>query len=144
MQELGIDAFRFSVAWPRIVPDGRGAVNVAGLDFYDRLVDQLLAAGIEPVATLYHWDLPQALEDEGGWTSRATSDAFVTYARHVVERLGDRVSRWITHNEPWVASWLGYGWGMHAPGRTSEREALAAAHHLLLSHGLAVDAIRSA
>lgn len=144
MQELGIDAFRFSVAWPRIVPEGRGLVNSAGLDFYDRLVEALLAAGIEPVATLYHWDLPQALEDEGGWTSRETSDAFVTYARHVVERLGDRVSRWITHNEPWVAAWLGYGWGMHAPGRTSERDALAAAHHLLVSHGLAVDAIRGA
>lgn len=144
MQELGIDAFRFSVAWPRIVPEGRGRVNSAGLDFYDRLVDELLAAGIEPVATLYHWDLPQALEDKGGWTSRETSDAFVTYTRHVVERLGDRVSRWITQNEPWVAAWLGYGWGMHAPGRTSERDALAAAHHLLVSHGLAVDAIRGA
>jgi beta-glucosidase len=144
MQELGVDAFRFSVAWPRIVPEGRGAVNSAGLDFYDRLVDQLLAAGVEPVVTLYHWDLPQTLEDEGGWTSRETIAAFVTYAGHVVERLGDRVSRWITHNEPWVAAWLGYGWGVHAPGRTTEREALAAAHHLLVSHGLAVDAVRSA
>ena len=144
MQELGVDAFRFSVAWPRIVPAGRGRVNGAGLDFYDRLVDELLAAGVEPVVTLYHWDLPQALEDEGGWTSRETAAAFVTYAHHVVERLGDRVSRWITHNEPWVSAWLGYGWGMHAPGRTSERDALAAAHHLLLSHGLAVDAIRDA
>jgi beta-glucosidase len=142
MRELGLDAFRFSIAWPRIVPDGCGRVNEAGLDFYDRLVDELLAAEIAPFPTLYHWDLPQPLEDAGGWTSRATAQAFVEYAEAVVRRLGDRVAHWTTHNEPWVAAWLGYGWGMHAPGRTSELDAAAAAHPLLLAHGWAVDAIR--
>ena len=142
MRELGLDAFRFSVAWPRVLPVGVGAVNEAGLDFYDRLVDALLASGIRPCVTLYHWDLPQALEEQGGWTSRATVDAFAGYVEAVVGRLGDRVARWITHNEPWVAAWLGYGWGMHAPGRASEADALAAAHHLLLSHGRAVEVLR--
>jgi beta-glucosidase len=142
MRELGLDAFRFSIAWPRVLPDGRGRVNEAGLDFYDRLVDDLLAAGIEPFATLYHWDLPQALEDAGGWPARATVDAFGEYVEAVAGRLGDRVGHWITHNEPWVAAWLGYGWGQHAPGRTSVDDALAAAHHLLLSHGRAVDVLR--
>jgi beta-glucosidase len=138
MQELGIDAFRFSIAWPRVLPEGTGRVNQAGLDFYDRLVDALLAAGIVPFATLYHWDLPQPLEDAGGWPARATVDAFGEFAAVVLERLGDRVGHWVTQNEPWVASWLGYGLGVHAPGRASEREALAAAHHLLLGHGRAV------
>jgi beta-glucosidase len=142
MRELGIDAFRFSVAWPRILPEGRGRVNDAGLDFYDRLLDELLANGIEPFPTLYHWDLPQALEDEGGWTARSTAEMFAEYVEVVVGRLGDRVSRWITHNEPWVVAWLGYGRGEHAPGRASVRDALAAAHHVLLSHGLAVDVLR--
>jgi beta-glucosidase len=142
MQELGVDAFRFSVAWPRVLPEGRGRVNEQGLDFYDRLVDALLAAGIEPYATLYHWDVPQPLEDAGGWPSRATAEAFVEYAEAVAERLGDRVSRFITHNEPWVVTWLGYAWGIHAPGRTSTEDALAAAHHLLLSHGWATEALR--
>jgi beta-glucosidase len=142
MRKLGLDAFRFSVAWPRVLPEGRGRVNEAGLDFYDRLVDELLANGITPYATLYHWDLPQALEDEGGWTARSTAEAFVDYVEAVSRRLGDRVERWITHNEPWVVSWLGYGWGIHAPGRTSERDALAAAHHLLLSHGWATEVLR--
>ena len=142
MRELGLNGFRLSVSWPRIVPQGRGAVNPAGLDFYDRLVDELLAAGIDPFVTLYHWDLPQALEDRGGWPERETVDAFAEYVEVVVARLGDRVRHWITHNEPRVAAWLGYGWGMHAPGRTSEREALAAAHHLLLSHGRAVEILR--
>ena len=142
MRELGLDGFRFSVAWPRIVPEGRGRVNEAGLDFYDRLVDALLESGIQPCVTLYHWDLPQALEDRGGWPVREVVDAFAEYVEAVVARLGDRVPRWITHNEPWVASWLGYGWGMHAPGRTSEADALAAAHHLLLSHGRAVEILR--
>ena len=142
MQDLGIDGFRFSISWPRIVPDGRGGVNQAGLDFYDRLVDSLLASGIKPFATLYHWDLPQALEDCGGWPSRETVDAFGGYVEAVVGRLGDRVGHWITHNEPWVTSWIGYGFGTHAPGRTSERDALAAAHHLLLSHGRAVEILR--
>ena len=142
MRDLGLDAYRFSVAWPRVVPEGRGPVNAAGLDFYDRLVDELLAAGIEPFATLYHWDLPQALEDRGGWPSRDTVDAFAEYVEAVVARLGDRVSRWITQNEPWVVAWLGYGRGEHAPGRRSDRDALAAAHHVLLSHGRAVEVIR--
>ena len=142
MRELGLDAFRFSIAWPRVIPDGRGAVNAAGLDFYDRLVDELLANGIEPFATLFHWDTPQALEDAGGWPVRATAEAFAEYADAVVARLGDRVRRWMTHNEPWVHAWIGHAWGDHAPGRTSEADAVAAAHHLLLSHGWAMEAIR--
>ena len=142
MSELGVSAFRLSIAWPRILPLGTGEVNTAGLDFYDRLVDELLAAGIKPFVTLYHWDLPQALEDRGGWPERETVDAFAEYVEAVAGRLGDRVEHWITHNEPKVAAWLGYGWGMHAPGRTSERDALAAAHHLLLSHGRAVEILR--
>jgi beta-glucosidase len=142
MGELGVGAFRLSVAWPRVVPEGRGEVNQAGLDFYDRLVDDLLAADIKPFVTLYHWDLPQALEDQGGWPVRETVDAFAAYVEAVAGRLGDRVEHWITQNEPRVAAWLGYGWGMHAPGRTSERDALAAAHHLLLSHGRAVEVLR--
>ena len=125
MRELGLDSFRFSIAWPRVLPDGTGRVNEAGLDFYDRLVDQLLANGIAPCVTLYHWDLPEALEDAGGWPERATAEAFVGYAEVVAARLGDRVKHWVTHNEPWVASWLGYGWGMHAPGRTSDEDAVA-------------------
>jgi beta-glucosidase len=142
MQDLGLDAFRFSIAWPRVLPAGRGAVNQAGLDFYDRLVDKLLAAGIEPYVTLYHWDLPQVLEDAGGWPSRATAEAVVEYVEAVAARLGDRVTRWITHNEPWVVAWLGYSWGVHAPGRTSDADAIATSHHLLLSHGWAVDVLR--
>jgi beta-glucosidase len=144
MRELGLDAFRLSIAWPRIVPDGHGRVNQAGLDFYDRLIDELLEQGVRPFPTLYHWDLPQALEDAGGWTARATAEAFAEYAEVVATRLGDRVSHWITHNEPWVAAWLGYGSGEHAPGRASTEDALAAAHHLLLSHGWAAEAIRRA
>ena len=144
MKELGLDAFRFSIAWPRVLPTGRGAVNEAGLDFYDRLVDELLANEIEPFVTLFHWDTPQALEDAGGWPVRNTAEAFAEYAQVVVGRLGDRVRRWITHNEPWVHAWIGYAWGEHAPGRTSEPDAVGAAHHLLLSHGWAVDAIRRA
>ncbi|HKP10074.1 MAG TPA: GH1 family beta-glucosidase [Gaiella sp.] len=142
MRDLGLNAYRFSIAWPRVVPEGRGAVNAAGLDYYDRLVDELLANGIEPFPTLYHWDLPQALEDEGGWPARGTVEAFTEYVEVVVARLGDRVSRWITQNEPWVIAWLGYGRGEHAPGRRSDRDALAAAHHVLLSHGRAVEVIR--
>jgi len=144
MRELGLDAFRFSIAWPRVMPEGRGAVNAAGLDFYDRLVDELLANGIEPFATLFHWDTPQALEDAGGWRVRSTAEAFAEYAEVVAGRLGDRVRRWMTHNEPWVHAWIGHAWGEHAPGRTSEADAVAAAHHLLLSHGWAMDAIRRA
>ena len=144
MNELGLDAFRFSVAWPRIIPNGRGEVNQAGLDFYDRLVDELLAHEIEPFATLFHWDSPQALEDMGGWRARETAEAFVAYAEIVANRLGDRVRHWITHNEPWVYAWIGHAWGLHAPGHESEAEAVAVAHHLLLSHGWAVEAIRRA
>src|SRR5919197_2350392 len=142
MGELRLDAFRFSIAWPRVLPEGRGRVNSAGLDFYDRLVDELLAQGIEPFATLFHWDTPQALEDSGGWPARSTAEAFVEYAEAVAGRLGDRVRHWITHNEPWVHAWIGYGWGEHAPGRRSEGDAVAAAHHLLLSHGWAMQEIR--
>lgn len=143
MQELGLDAYRFSIAWPRILPNGRGQVNTAGLDFYDRLVDGLLAVGIEPWATLYHWDLPQALQDGGGWPHRSTADAFAEYTDAITRRLGDRVKRWITINEPWVVAILGDLWGIHAPGATSLPKALATAHHLLLAHGHAVEVIRS-
>ena len=142
LRDLGATAFRFSIAWPRVLPDGVGTVNQAGLDFYDRLVDALLEAGIRPFATLYHWDLPQPLEDAGGWPARSTTEAFRCYVEAVAARLGDRVSDWITHNEPHVPSWAGYGHGVHAPGRRSVADALAAAHHLLLSHGLAVEVLR--
>jgi beta-glucosidase len=142
MRELGLDAFRFSVSWPRILPEGHGRIEPRGLDFYDRLVDELLAAGIRPFVNLYHWDLPQRLEDEGGWPERATAEAFVELAEAVAARLGDRVGDWSTHNEPWCAAWLGYGLGIHAPGRRSRADAVAAAHHLLLSHGWGVEAIR--
>ncbi|MDI3291937.1 GH1 family beta-glucosidase [Polyangium sp. 15x6] len=142
MKDLGVRAYRFSVAWPRILPKGRGEVNAAGLDFYDRIVDTLLAAGIEPFVTLYHWDLPQALQDEGGWTNRATAEAFVTYADVLSRRLGDRVKKWITHNEPWCASLLSHQIGLHAPGIRDYRAALSVSHHLLLSHGLAVPVLR--
>jgi beta-glucosidase len=143
MRELGLDGFRFSIAWPRVLPDGGGPVNRKGLDFYDRLVDELLGSGIRPFVTLFHWDTPQAVEDAGGWPARGTVDAFCAYVEAVAERLGDRVDHWITHNEPWVVSWVGHGWGHHAPGRTSEADALATAHHLLLSHGRAVELLRS-
>ena len=142
LRELGANAFRFSISWPRIVPAGTGRVNQAGLDFYDRYVDELLGAGIEPLATLYHWDLPQALEDAGGWPRRETAERFAEYVEVVARRLGDRVPRWITVNEPWVIAWLGYGTGEHAPGRRSESDALAAAHHVLLAHGLAAEVLR--
>jgi beta-glucosidase len=144
MRDLGIDAFRFSIAWPRVVPAATGPANEAGLDFYDRLVDALLEAGIRPFVNLFHWDLPQELEDAGGWPERATAEAFAGYAAVVAQRLGDRVKDWITHNEPFCTSWLGYGLGAHAPGRTSVRDALAASHHALLAHGWAVEALRRA
>jgi beta-glucosidase len=143
MQELGLQAYRFSISWPRIMPEGRGKINQAGLDFYDQLVDGLLARGITPFVTLYHWDLPQALQDEGGWPLRSTAGAFVDYADVVSARLGDRVKHWITHNEPWVAAFLGYGMGIHAPGIQDFQQALAASHHLLLSHGWATPIIRA-
>lgn len=140
--DLGCAAYRFSIAWSRIVPAGRGAVNNAGIAFYDRLVDGLLARGIDPVATLYHWDLPQKLEDAGGWPERDTASAFADYARVVGSVLGDRVATWTTLNEPWCSAYLGYGSGAHAPGRTDPADALQAVHHLNLGHGLAIDALR--
>jgi beta-glucosidase len=143
MRRLGHGAYRFSVAWPRVLPAGRGAINVRGLDFYSRLVDGLLDNGIEPFVTLYHWDLPQRLQDEGGWANRATAEAFLEYADAVSRRLGDRVRHWITHNEPWCSSLLGYQTGRHAPGLTDWNAALAASHHLLLSHGWAVPVVRA-
>jgi beta-glucosidase len=142
MKSLKLAAYRFSVAWPRILPVGRGRVLEKGLDFYSRLVDALLDAGIAPYVTLYHWDLPQPLQDEGGWANRATAEAFVEYADLVSRRLGDRVQKWITHNEPWCASLVSYQKGVHAPGLRDWRAALASAHHLLLSHGWAVPVIR--
>ncbi len=143
MKELGLQAYRFSLAWPRIQPGGSGAFNQRGLDFYSRLVDELLAAGIAPMVTLYHWDLPQELEDAGGWTSRETSEALATYAGKVAEVLGDRVHTWTTLNEPWCSAYLGYCSGVHAPGRESQADSLSAVHHLNLGHGLAVQAIRA-
>lgn len=141
MAGLGVGAYRFSVAWPRIQPEGRGAANQPGLDYYRRLVDALNRRGIAPLPTLYHWDLPQALEDEGGWGNRDTAERFAEYAAIVHGALAGGVPFWITLNEPWVAAWLGYGTGIHAPGRTDDALALAASHHLLLAHGLARDAI---
>ena len=143
MRDLGVDAYRFSIAWPRVIPDGTGAVNPAGLDFYDRLVDELLEAGITPFPTLYHWDLPQTLEDQGGWPERPTAYAFADYSSVVAERLSDRVKDWWTINEPWCVAELGYRSGDHAPGRRNADEALATAHHVLLAHGLALQAMRA-
>jgi beta-glucosidase len=144
MAELGLSAYRFSVAWPRVRRASGAGWNEAGLDFYDRLVDELLAAGVRPVATLYHWDLPQELEDTGGWTSRDTALRFGEYAAAVAARLGDRVAMWNTLNEPWCSAFLGYGTGGHAPGRRGHVGALTATHHLLLAHGLGVAALRAA
>jgi beta-glucosidase len=140
---LGVDAYRFSVSWPRVQPDGRGAFNEAGLAFYERLVDGLLARGIRPYLTLNHWDLPQALQDAGGWAARETVHHFVAYARHVAARMGDRVAAITTHNEPWVIAVLGHESGIFAPGIKSRATAMQVAHHLLLSHGLAVQALRA-
>lgn len=143
MADLGLKAYRFSIAWPRILPTGLETEPLeAGLDFYDRLVDALLEKGITPWATLYHWDMPQVLQDRGGWPARGTVDAFVRFADVTSRRLGDRVKHWITHNEPWVVTMLGYLNGEHAPGHKDWGEALAAAHHVLLSHGRAVPVIR--
>src|SRR4051812_32652457 len=144
MADLGLASYRYSIAWPRIQPDGGGPVNSRGLDFYDRLTDELLGKGIDPVVTLYHWDLPQVLEDRGGWPNRETALAFAEYAQIVHARLGDRVNTWTTLNEPWCSAYLGYGSGRHAPGRQDPAATFAAVHHLLLGHGLAVQALRSA
>ncbi len=143
MKWLGLGAYRFSIAWPRVLPAGCGAVSRAGLDFYDALVDGLLEAGIQPFPTLYHWDLPQVLQDQGGWGNRDTAGAFVEYSAAVTRRLGDRVSHWVTHNEPWCVATLGHEQGHHAPGHLDPAEALRAAHHLLLSHGWATEAVRN-
>jgi beta-glucosidase len=140
MADLGIAAYRFSIAWPRIQPDGRGPVNQRGLDHYRRLVGVLHAHGITPMVTLYHWDLPQALDDLDGWTSRDTAERFAEYASAVHEALRGDVALWVTVNEPWVTAWLGYGSGVHAPGRRDDGAALAASHHLLLAHALAQEA----
>ncbi|MBB2902300.1 beta-glucosidase [Kineococcus radiotolerans] len=148
MKRLGMASYRFSVAWPRITPqvsaDELGPVNPAGLAFYSTLVDELIAAGIEPAVTLYHWDLPQALEDAGGWTARTTAERFAEYAEVVAGALGDRVGTFITLNEPWCSAYLGYASGVHAPGRTEPASALAAVHHLNLAHGLGAAAVRRA
>ncbi len=143
MAKLGLDAYRFSISWPRVIPGGVGAVNVKGLDVYDRLVDRLLEAGITPYPTLYHWDLPQSLEDRGGWQARSTAEAFAEYTEAVVARLGDRVGTWTTLNEPFVSAILGYVTGEHAPGMTSRAAGFSASHHLMLAHGLAGERIRA-
>jgi beta-glucosidase len=143
MAGLGLTAYRFSISWSRVQPDGTGAVNAKGLDFYRRLVDTLLDAGVEPWPTLYHWDLPQPLEDAGGWPVRDTAYRFAEYAALVHEAVGDRVTNWTTVNEPWCAAFLGYASGDHAPGRREPGASLRAAHHLLLGHGLAARALRA-
>ncbi len=142
IQSLNVGAYRFSVAWPRVLPQGTGPVNEQGLDFYDRLVDGLLERDIEPHLTLYHWDLPQALQDRGGWVSRDVVDAFVTYADAVTARLGDRVRAYATLNEPWCSAMAGHYLGEHAPGLQDRKKALQAAHHLLLAHGAALPVMR--
>jgi beta-glucosidase len=144
LARLGVNTYRFSIAWTRVIPDGRGPVNDRGLDFYDRLVDGLLEREVEPWVTLYHWDLPQAIQEEGGWASRATIGRFAEYAHAVVERLGDRVTNWITHNEPWVAAFLGHLYGVFAPGIRDWGVALTAGHNIMVSHGRATEAIRGA
>jgi len=144
MAEIGVNAYRFSISWSRILPGGTGPVNQRGLDFYSRVIDGLLAKGIAPAITLYHWDLPQELQDVGGWVNRDTSYRFADYAEVVTSALGDRVDTWMTLNEPWCSAFLGYSGGVHAPGHTDGAEALTAAHHLLLGHGLAVPRMREA
>jgi beta-glucosidase len=141
--DLGLTAYRFSTAWPRVQPGGAGPANTRGLDFYDRIVDELLSLGIAPLVTLYHWDLPQELEDAGGWTNRETAYRFAEYTAHVARRLGDRVATWTTLNEPWCSAYLGYSDGEHAPGRHEPAASLAAVHHLNLAHGLSVEALRA-
>jgi beta-glucosidase len=143
MKALGLDAYRFSIAWPRVVPGGGGPVNQAGLAFYDRLIDGLLEAGITPYPTLYHWDLPQALQDRGGWTARDTAEHFAMYSGHVAKALGDRVTEWTTLNEPRCSAWIGHIEGRHAPGISDIRAAVPASYHLLLGHGLAAQSIRA-
>ena len=144
MAGLGLSVYRFSIAWPRVMPNGKGPLNERGVDFYSRLVDGLLERGITPFPTLYHWDLQQALEDEGGWASRETAQRFAEYAAAMFDRLGDRVDLWLTHNEPWVTAFMGYIGNEKAPGVYNDWPlALRVSHHLLLSHGLAVQALRA-
>ncbi|BCH58310.1 beta-glucosidase [Agrobacterium vitis] len=142
IQEMGVSAYRFSIAWPRIIPDGTGRVNEAGLDFYDKLVDGLKDRGIKAYATLYHWDLPLALMGDGGWTARSTAYAFQRYAKLVMARLGDRLDAVATFNEPWCSVWLSHLYGVHAPGERNMEAALHALHYTNLAHGLGIDAIR--
>ncbi|NDZ98657.1 family 1 glycosylhydrolase, partial [Streptomyces sp. SID10116] len=144
VRDLGVDAYRFSVSWPRVLPTGAGAVNPAGLDFYDRLVDELCAAGVRPVPTLFHWDTPLVVQQAGGWLNRRTAEKFAEYAAVVAARIGDRVTKWITLNEPAEHTLLGHALGQHAPGERLLFDALPAAHHQLLAHGLAVRALRAA
>ena len=143
LKDLGVNAYRFSIAWPRILPTGQGTANQSGVDFYDKLVDELLDLGIAPFITLNHWDMPQALQETGGWTARETCLRFAEYVSIVTHTLGDRVKLWATHNEPWCVSVLGYETGKHAPGLQDPKKALLASHHLLLSHGLALQQIRA-
>jgi beta-glucosidase len=143
MKRLNANSYRFSIAWPRVFPDGRGALNPKGLDFYERLTDALLKKSIEPFVTLYHWDLPQKLQDEGGWTNRATAEAYGVYADAVTRRLGDRVKNWMTHNEPLTAVFFGHVLGIHAPGLRDLGASLHVSHHINLSHGRGVQAIRA-
>jgi len=144
MKELGLQAYRFSISWPRVLPGGTGPVNTAGLDFYDRLVDQLLDAGITPWVTLYHWDYPLALHEQGGWLHQDSPDWFSGYAAAVVDRLSDRVQHWFTFNEPQIFIGMGYQDGIHAPGeRLDFRTVLTIGHNVLLAHGKAVQTIRS-
>ncbi|MDT0309048.1 family 1 glycosylhydrolase [Streptomyces sp. DSM 44917] len=143
LADLGVTHYRFSLSWPRVQPEGYGPLNGAGLDFYSRLLDGLLGHGIRPWATLYHWDLPQSLQDAGGWPRRATAEHFAAWAVAVHERLGDRIAAWTTVHDPWSAAFAGYGTGLHAPGLTDPAAAVRASHHLLLAHGLALRALRS-
>jgi beta-glucosidase len=142
MKELGVSAYRFSIAWPRLFPKGDSNREERGFAFYNRLIDALIAAGIEPMVTLYHWDLPQTLEDKGGWANRGVVDAFADYATACAEAFGDRINNWITLNEPWCVSWLGYSNGVHAPGKKDYNLAIAASHHTALAHAAAFRAIK--
>ena len=143
MKDLGVKAYRFSIAWPRLFPNGDGVREERGFNFYNNLIDSLIEAGIEPMVTLYHWDLPQQLEDAGGWANRATAEAFTDYALACAEEFGDRVNNWITLNEPWCVAWLGYSIGVHAPGKKDHALAIAASHHTALAHSMATRAIKS-
>lgn len=143
MKDLGVDSYRFSIAWPRIFPNNDGKVEQAGIDFYNKIIDALIAQEIEPMITLYHWDLPQYLEDKGGWSNRETAVAFEAFAAACAAAFGDRVTNWITLNEPWCTAFLGYFAGTHAPGKTSRSESIAAAHHTAIAHGLGLRAIKS-